>query len=60
MKVKLSDIIEAIEFTDNFSHYFLDTTTDEVMFVNEMVMTSQEQEDVFDRLEEHGIEYENV
>ena len=54
MKIKLSDIIEAIEFTDDFSHYFLDATTGEIVFVNEMVMTSQEQEEVYDRLDEHG------
>lgn len=54
MKVKLSDIIEAVEFTDDFSHYFLDATTGEVVFINEMVMASQEQEEAYDRLDEHG------
>lgn len=44
MKVKLDDIIEAIEFTDQYTHYFLDQTTGEIVMVSEMGMTSSEQE----------------
>ena len=54
MKAKLSDIIEAIEFTDQYSHYFLDKTTGEVVLVSDMGMTAKEQEEVYDTLDEHG------
>ena len=54
MKVKLNDIIEAIEFTDQFTHYFLDKVTGEIVMVSEMGMTSAEQEAAYDSLDEHG------
>lgn len=54
MKAKLSDIIDAIEFTDQYSHYFLDKTTGEVVLVSDMGMTAKEQEEVYDTLDEHG------
>lgn len=53
MNVKLSEIIDAIEFTDNYSHYFLDKTTGEVVLINDMTMSSQEQETAYDTLDEH-------
>lgn len=54
MKVKLDDIIEAIEFTDQYTHYFLDQTTGEIVMVSEMGMTSSEQEEAYNLLDEHG------
>ncbi len=54
MNVKLSEIIDAIEFTDNYSHYFLDKTTGEVVLINDMTMSSQEQETAYDTLDEQG------
>ena len=54
MKVKLSDIIDAIEMTDQYSEYFLDKETGKVEWVSDMAMTQEEQEEVYDRLDEHG------
>ena len=54
MKVNLSDIIEAIEFTDDMTHSFLDKVTGKIVTVNEFGMTSKEQEAVYDMLDEHG------
>lgn len=53
MKVKLSDIIDAIEMTDQYSEYFLDKETGKVEWVSDMAMTQEEQEEVYDRLDEH-------
>ena len=54
MKVKLSDIIDAIDFTDQYTEYFLDSETGEVLMVNDMVMSSSEKETIYDQLDEHG------
>ena len=54
MKVKLSDIIDAIEMMDEYSEYFLDMETGEVEWVNDMTMTSEEKDEIYDRLDEHG------
>ncbi len=54
MKVKLSDIIDAIEMMDQYSEYFLDKETGKVEWVSDMAMTQEEQEEVYDRLDEHG------
>lgn len=54
MKVKLSDIIDAIEMTDQYSEYFLDKETGKVEWVSDMAMIQEEQEEVYDRLDEHG------
>ena len=54
MKVKLGDILEAFELSDRFSEYFLDQETGEVVQVNDMMMTSEEKDEICDRLDEHG------
>lgn len=54
MKVKLSDILEALELNDRYSEYFLDEETGEVVQVNEMMMTQDEKSEIYDRLDEHG------
>ena len=54
MKVKLIDILEAIAFTNDSSNYFLDKVTGKIVWINEMAMTSQEQEEACDALDEHG------
>ena len=54
MKVKLTDIIDAIEMMDQYSEYFLDKETGKVEWVSDMAMTQEEQEEVYDRLDEHG------
>jgi len=46
MKVKLSDIIDAIDFTDQYTEYFLDKETGEVLMVNDMVMSTSEKEEI--------------
>ena len=55
MRVKLSDIIDAIEMTDQYSEYFLDKETGKVEWVSDMAMTQEEQEEVYDRMDEHGL-----
>ena len=54
MKVKLTDIIDAIEMMDQCSEYFLDKETGEIEWVSDMAMTQKEQEEIYDRLDEHG------
>lgn len=54
MKVKLSEIITAIEMTDQGSEYFLDKETGELIWISDFAMTSEEQEEAYDALDEHG------
>lgn len=54
MKVKLTDVIDAIEMTDQFSEYFLDKETGEIVWMNDMAMDHEEQEEIGERLDEHG------
>lgn len=54
MKVKLSDIIDAIEMMDQYSEYFLDQKTGEIEWINDMTMGQEEKEQIYDRLDEHG------
>ena len=54
MKVKLSDIIDAIEMMDQYSECFLDKETGEIEWVSDMAMMQEEQEEIYDRLDEHG------
>ena len=54
MKVKISDIIDAIEMTDRDTEYFLDQETGEIVFINDNIMSSAEKEELCDQLDEHG------
>lgn len=54
MKVKLSEIIDAIEMTDRESEYFLDKQTGEIVWINEIAMEREEWEEACDTLDEHG------
>ncbi len=54
MKVKLSDIIEAIETSDEYSENFLDCETGEIVWINDMVMDRDEIEEASEKLDEHG------
>ena len=54
MKVKLTDIIDAIEMMDQYSEYFLDKETGEIEWVSDMTMTKKQQEEIYDRLDKHG------
>lgn len=54
MKVRLSDIVDAIELTDQFTEYFIDKETGELEWISDMTMTREEQEEIYDRLDEHG------
>lgn len=54
MKVALSDIIEAIKFTDDLTHSFLDRITGEIVTINDFAMDPGEQEAVYKALDEHG------
>ncbi len=54
MKVKLTDIVDAIDMMEQNSEYFLNRRTGEIEWVNDMAMTMEEQEEVYDRLDEDG------
>ena len=54
MKVKLSDVFDAIEMTDELTEYFLDMETGEIVWTNEMAMNREEMAEVHDKLDEHG------
>ena len=54
MKVKLQDILDAMEMVNPYDEYFLDKETGEFEYVSEMMMTRAEREEVFERLDEHG------
>lgn len=54
MKVKISDILDAMEMSDPYSEYFLDRETGEIVWISEMGMTSDEREKAHDQLDEHG------
>ena len=46
MKVKLTNIINAIEMMDQYTEYFLDKKTGEIEWVSDMAMTQKEQEEI--------------
>jgi len=54
MKVKLSNIIDAMEFTDKYTEYYLDQETGELVYINEMMMMRSEIDDLYDQLDKHG------
>ena len=54
MTVKLSDIIDALMSTNQDSEHFLDKETGKIEWVSDMAMTESEQQEVYDRLDEHG------
>lgn len=54
MKVKLTDIVDAIDMMEQNSEYFLNRRTGEIEWVSDMAMTMEEQEEVYDRLDEDG------
>ena len=54
MKVKLVDIIDAIDMMDQYSEYFLDKETGEIEWISDMTMSRDEQDEIYDRLDEHG------
>ena len=54
MKVKLSDILEAFELNDRYSEYFLDLKTGEVVQIDNMLMTEDEKEKIYETLDSHG------
>ena len=54
MKVKLSDIISALESADQFSDYYLDRETGEIEMVNDMFTSEEEKAEIRSRLDHHG------
>ena len=54
MKVKLSEIIDAIEMTNRESESFLDQVTGEIVWFNDFAMTPEEKEEASNALDEHG------
>lgn len=54
VKVKLSDIIDAIEMTDQYSEDFLDRETGEIVRISDMTMSIDEQEEACELLDAHG------
>lgn len=54
MKVKLADVLEAIEMADQFSEYFIDRETGEMIWISDMTMTEEEKELACEQLDIHG------
>ena len=54
MKVKLSDIIDAMEETSQDSEFFLDKENGEIVWLNDMIMERDEFEEISKLLDEHG------
>ena len=54
MKVKLQDIIDAMDMTDRYTENYLDAETGEIEYINDMVMGQDEKEEIYERLDEHG------
>ena len=54
MTVKLNDIIDAIEMTDQYTENYLDATTGKIEYINDMVMGQDEKDEIYERLDEHG------
>ena len=54
MTVKLSVIIDAITMANQDSLYFLDKETGIVEWVSDIAMTEEEQQEIYNRLDEHG------
>ena len=54
MKVELADIIDAIEMTDQYSEYFLDKETGEIVSIIEFAMDRSDIEETSNQLDEHG------
>ncbi len=54
MKVKISEIVDVFEMMDQDSEYYLDKKTGEIEWINDVTMTSEEEEEITDRLDEHG------
>lgn len=53
MKVKLTDIIDAMDFTDDNSEHYLDKVTGEIVYINDMYMDRAEVEELSNQLDEH-------
>ena len=54
MKVKLTDIINAVEITNESSESFLDMKTGEIVWIDDWTMDREEAEEISEKLEEHG------
>jgi hypothetical protein len=54
MKVQLSEIIDAIDFTDDNTEYYLDRETGEIVMINDEIMDRSECEELSEQLDEHG------
>ena len=52
--VKLEQVIEAIEMADDTSESFYDQETGEIVWVSSIAMDIAEQEEIYERLDEHG------
>ncbi len=54
MFVSIEDILDAMEMIDQYSEFFLNETSGEIIMVNEMSMSRNEIEEVYDRLDADG------
>ena len=54
MMVKLQDIVDAMEMADQESDNYLDLENGEIVWISEMAMSLKEQQELSDRLDEHG------
>lgn len=54
MFVSIEDILDAMEMTDQYSEFFLNETTGEIIMVSEASMSRDEIEAVYDQLDHDG------
>lgn len=54
MFVTIEDILDAMEMVDQYSEFFLNETTGEIIMVSETSMSREEIEAIYDRLDDDG------
>lgn len=54
MFVNIEDILDAMEMVDQYSEFFLNETTGEIIMVSETSMSREEIEAIYDRLDDDG------
>ena len=54
MFVTIEDILDAMEMVDQYSEFFLNETTGEIIMVSETSMSREEIDAIYDRLDDDG------
>ena len=54
MKVKLQEVVDAMDMANQESENYLDLETGEIVCISEIAMSMNEQQELSDQLDEHG------